>query len=387
MIYYNKHSIDNSDIKAVNKVLNSNYLTQGPLNSKFEKKLCDYFGSKYCNVLSNGTTALYLGLLSLELNKREIILISPLSFVAGAMSAAFLNHKVDFVDINNDTYSPCEVLLEKKILELKKRNKKVGCIIITDYSGIPANWKEINRLKNKYRFKIINDNCHAIGSTYLNSYKYAVEYADLVVQSYHAIKNITTCEGGSILTNSKILNRKITLLKSHGITRNLFEKKKFGAWFYDVKTLGLNFRLSEVQCALGINQLSKLNVSIRKRFKIVKIYDNVFKSLKFIKTPNKYSDRKSSFHIYPILIDFSKLKISKKKLFEILKKKGYSLQVNYIPTYKFTFFKKNFNKDDFPNTEDFYYKEISRPCYYDLPLKEVYKFSTILKKILLNYEK
>ena len=226
MIYYNKHSIDKNDINAIKKVLHSKQLTQGPLSLEFEKQLCNYFGSKYCNVLSNGTAALFVSLKALDIKKNEIILISPLSFVAGAMSAIFLDRSIDFVDINLDTYSLCDISLEKKILQLKKFKKKVGCIIVTDYAGIPANWSNLYKLKKKYKFKIINDNCHAIGSSYLRTNKYAVIYSDLVVQSYHAIKNITTAEGGSVLTNNKSLHNKISSLKSHGISRTNSSKKK-----------------------------------------------------------------------------------------------------------------------------------------------------------------
>lgn len=387
MIYYNKHSIDKNDINAIKKVLRSKHLTQGPLSLEFEKQLCYYFGSKYCNVLSNGTAALFVGLKALEIKKNEIILVSPLSFVAGAMCAIFLDRSIDFVDINLDTYSLCDVSLEKKILQLKKLKKKVGCIIVTDYSGIPANWSNLYKLKKKYKFKIINDNCHAIGSSYLSTNKYAVIYSDLVVQSYHAIKNITTAEGGSVLTNNKSLHNKISSLKSHGISRTNSSKKKNGLWFYDVKNLGLNFRLSEIQCALGISQLSRLDSFINKRIKIAKIYNKYFSKLSYVKIPSNFSDRISSNHIYPLLIDFKKLKLSKTNLFNLLKKKGYTLQVNYIPTYKFSLFKKNFNQNNYPNTEEFYKKEISLPCYYDLPLKEAHRFSILLKKILIKYEK
>ncbi len=387
MIYYNKHSIDKADINAVKKVLNSKQLTQGSLADDFEKKLCKYFGSKHCSVLSNGTAALFVSLKALELKKNEFVLLSPLSFVAGAMSAIFLNHPIDFVDIDDETYSLCEISLEKKILQLKKNKKKVGCVIITDYAGIPANWSKLNNLKKKYKFKIINDNCHAIGSSYLKTNKYAVIYSDLVVQSYHAIKNITTAEGGSVLTNNKLLHNKISYLKSHGISRNTNEKKRKGLWFYDIKNLGLNFRLSDIQCALGISQLSRIDSFINKRRKIAKIYNETFSRLNYVKIPFNFNDRYSSYHIYPLLIDFKQLKLSKKKLFEILKKKGYLLQVNYIPTYRFSLFKKKFNNKNYPNTEDFYQKEISLPCYYDLSLKDAYKFSIFLKKILENNEK
>ncbi len=387
MIYYNKHSIDNSDINAVKKVLKSSHLTQGPLNLIFEKKLSKYFGSKYCNVVSNGTIGIYLSLLSLNLNKKDYIIVSPMSFVAGAISTFFIGYELDFVDIDKKTYAISEEKLEKKIIELKKKKRNVGCVIVTDYSGIPANWIELNKLKKKYNFKIINDNCHAIGSSYLNSNKYAVKFADIVVQSYHAIKNITTGEGGSILTNNKNIFKKISNLKSHGISRSTYKKKDLGMWHYDVKTTGLNFRLSDIQCALGISQFFKLDKFLTKRNKIAKIYNDYFSNFSLTQTPKVFDDRTSSYHIYPLLINFKKIKISKRNLFNKLEKLGYKLQVNYIPTYHFTLFKKKYNKSDFPNTEFFYKNQISLPCYVDLTLKEVNNFAATLKKMLIKYEK
>lgn len=387
MIYYNKHSIDNSDINAVIRVLKSNHLTQGPINSLFEKKLSKYFGAKYCNVVSNGTVAIYLSLLALNLNKKDFILVSPLSFVAGAISSIYLERQLDFVDIDKSTYAISEIELEKKIINLKKKRKKVGCVIVTDYAGIPANWTKINKLKAKYGFKIINDNCHAIGSKYLNSNKYAVKYADVVVQSYHAIKNITTGEGGSILTNKREIYKKISLFKTHGITRSINEKKKFGLWYYDVKTVGLNFRLSDIQCALGLSQFTKIDKFLAKRKRIANIYNKIFSNFNLIQLPKIFSDRISSYHIYPILINFDKIKITKKILFNKLEKLGYTLQVNYIPTYHFTIFKKNFKKTDFPNTEFFYKNQVSLPCFVDLSYKDAFKFGYSLKKLLIKYEK
>ena len=307
--------------------------------------------------------------------------------MAGAISSIYLERQLDFVDIDKSTYAISEIELEKKIINLKKKRKKVGCVIVTDYAGIPANWTKINKLKAKYGFKIINDNCHAIGSKYLNSNKYAVKYADVVVQSYHAIKNITTGEGGSILTNKREIYKKISLFKTHGITRSINEKKKFGLWYYDVKTVGLNFRLSDIQCALGLSQFTKIDKFLAKRKRIANIYNKIFSNFNLIQLPKIFSDRISSYHIYPILINFDKIKITKKILFNKLEKLGYTLQVNYIPTYHFTIFKKNFKKTDFPNTEFFYKNQVSLPCFVDLSYKDAFKFGYSLKKLLIKYEK
>ena len=387
MIKYNKHSIDQKDINAVIKSLKSEFIAQGPLSLEFEKQLSKKFGSSHCTVVSNGTSALHISLIALNLNKEDIVLVSPITFVASAFAPIYSGLKIDFVDIDMVNFAISVESLEKKIIELKSKNKKVSCLIVTDYSGIPANWKEINLLKKKYNFKIINDNCHAIGSIYNNSNKYAVKYADIAVHSYHAIKNITSCEGGSILTNNLKIDKVVKNLRTHGSVKNNFLTKNNGIWFYDISALGYNYRLSEIQCALGISQLTKLDKFLKKRKKIAEIYDKKFKNITNIKTPQYEKNKISSYHIYPLLINFNQLKINKKSFFIKLKNLGYTLQVNYIPIYKFSFFKNKFNYKYLKYAELFYNQQVSLPCYYDLKLSDANKIADLIIKIIINHGK
>ena len=259
MIYYNKQHIDKNDIKIVNKVLTSSRLTQGPMVENFQKKLKFFFGSKYALCTSNGTAALHLAGIALGWKKNDIIIASPITFVASVNCAKYLNARIELVDIDENTFNIDVNLLEKKL----KKLRKVHTVIATDYAGFPCDWLKLKKLSRKYKFRLLNDNCHALGSTYNNSTRYACKYADIVTQSYHPVKNFTTAEGGAVLTNSKKYFDKIKHLISHGIERN---KNKY--WMYDIKNLGYNYRLSEVHSALGVSQIKKLNKFVIRRQKI-----------------------------------------------------------------------------------------------------------------------
>ena len=217
MINYAKQFIDKNDINSIVKVLKSDFLTQGPKTEEFERALKLFFGAKYASCTSSGTASLHLCGLALKWKKKDLILASPLTFVASTNAVLYTGAKVDLVDIDPDTFNISVEKLEIKLKILKKKNIKVHTVIVTDYAGHPSNWPKLKLLSKKYKFYLINDNCHAIGSKISNSQKYAVKYADLVCHSYHPAKNITTGEGGSVLTNNKSFYNKIKILRSHGI--------------------------------------------------------------------------------------------------------------------------------------------------------------------------
>ncbi|MDA9662894.1 aminotransferase class I/II-fold pyridoxal phosphate-dependent enzyme, partial [Candidatus Pelagibacter sp.] len=297
MINYGKHFIDKDDIKSVVSVLKSNFLTQGPKTQEFENALKFFFGAKYALCTSSGTAALHLCGLALNWKKKDLILASPLTFVASTNAALYMNAKVDLTDINHETYNIDIDKLKIKLIELKKKRKKVHTLIATDYAGQPSDWPKLKYLSKKYKFKLINDNCHAIGSKISQDQKYAVKYADLVCHSYHPVKNITTGEGGSVLTNNKKLFEKIKILRSHGIIRNTKQP-----WKYSINELGYNYRLSDIQSALGISQLKKLKKFINRKKEIAKIYDKKFKNIDVFETPKVHSNLTHSYHLYPLKI-------------------------------------------------------------------------------------
>ncbi len=378
MIRYGKHYIDNKDRKAVVSVLKSNWLTQGPNVERFENKLKNIFKSSYCCAVANGTAALHLAAMALNWKKNDIILFSPISFVSASNVAIHLGAKPDFVDIDKETYNISINELKKKISLYKSKNKKIKAIVATDFAGNPCNWLELKKISKKYNIQLVNDNCHALGASYRGDKHYSIKYADVVTQSFHPVKNITSAEGGAILTNNKYIYNRVKFLRTHGIV------KKNHPWLYEMKYLGLNYRLSDIQCALGISQLTKLNKFIKKRNEIAKIYDKYFSNISFIQIPKVNKVSKHAYHLYPLLINFKKLKLNKLSFFKKLKRKNISLQVHYIPIHLQPYYKKKFGfkKGDFPNAENFYEKEISIPMFFGLKRVQQLKIIKILKKLI-----
>ena len=277
MISYGKHTIDQSDIKAVIDVLKSDFLTQGPVVESFESELINSFGPGYCTAVSNGTAALHIVGMALGWGSEDIVLTSPLTFLATSNAVLYCGATPDFCDINFKDYTIDPIKLEEKIISYKKRGKKVRAIIGVDFAGHPCNWKDLRKIADTYDINLVNDNCHAIGASYKKKLNYALKYADAVTHSYHPVKPFTTGEGGAILTKNKKLDSKIKELRSHGVVRDQNKMKMEGSWFYEMNSLGYNYRLTDIQAALGLSQLRRLDKFILKRRKIASFYD---KSLK-----------------------------------------------------------------------------------------------------------
>lgn len=380
MINYGRQFIDQKDINEVTKVLKSSFLTQGTKVEQFEKKLLSKFNAKYCTVASSGTAALHLLGSALEWKKGDIILTTPISFLATSNCILYSNAKPVFVDIEKNSYTVDVNLLEKKIIQLKKKKNKIKAIICTDFAGHPCDWKSLKRISKKYKIVLINDNCHAFGASIDGSTNYALKYADYISLSFHAVKHITTGEGGAILSNNKLTDSKIKILRSHGVVR----KKANAPWFYEMKYLGYNYRLTDFQSVLGISQLRKLPKFISRRKKIAKIYDEQFYNIKNVFIPKIKKGMGHAYHLYPLCINFSKFKISKEIFFKKLKKLKINLQVHYIPIHLQPFYKKKFKTKtgDFPISEKFYKEEVSLPIFYNLSNKNVLKVVKSIKKIL-----
>ena len=382
MIFYGKQSINDQDLHAVKKVLKSKLLTTGPFVKKFEQILAKYFGAKFCSVVSNGTTALHLAGIILGWDRNTLIITTPITFVATANCVAYCNAKLDLVDINLNDYTLNIEKLEEKIIFYKKKFKKI-CVIGVDYAGFPCDWLKLYKLKKKYKIQLVNDNCHALGTRYNNLRNYACKYADIVTQSFHPVKNITTGEGGAILTNIEKFHNKIQYLRTHSIVRN----PKKGVWFYEINHLGYNYRLSDIACSLGTSQLKRVEKFINKRNFIAKTYYEKLKDTPYIKLPTIKKYKIISYHLFPVLIDFKKLRKSKKKFFNFMRKNNILLQVHYIPIYMHFIYKKNFKKKikEYKNSKEFYEKEVSLPIYYDLKKKEQLKVIRLIKRFI-SYE-
>ncbi len=383
IINYGNHEIDYQDIKSVVNTLKSNKITQGSKIKEFEKNLSSYFGSKYCCVVNSGTSALHIALKCIDIKENDIILTTPNTFLATSNSILYNSGIPDFVDINKYDYNLDLNYLESKIKDIKRKRKKLKAVIGVDFAGQPCDWKGLRYLANKYNFYLINDNCHALGADINKNKKYAIKYADIVTQSYHAVKHITTGEGGSILSKSKKFNSIAQSMRSHGVEKgkNLINKKE-GIWYYEMQNLGYNYRITDIQCALGISQLKKLDRFVSLRRKVAKLYDKKINLIDNINIPVLKKNYGHSYHLYVCLFDFKKVKISKKMFFSKMKKVGINMQVHYIPIFNQPYYKNkfNFNVKNFPNTNDYYEKCISLPIYPSLKNNDVNYIYEKIKK-------
>jgi UDP-4-amino-4,6-dideoxy-N-acetyl-beta-L-altrosamine transaminase len=373
MIPYGRQFIDEEDIKEVTRVLKSDYLTTGPKISEFEEKFAEYVGIKYAVAVSSGTAALHLACLAGMLEKDDRIITSPLTFSASANCALYCGAWPDFVDIDK------QGLIDVNKIE-KAITEKTKIIIPIDYSGLPCNMEEIHRISKKHNLLIIKDSCHALGAKYNGMKIGNGKYSDMNIFSFHPVKHVTTGEGGMITTNSKELYNKLKIYRTHGITKDPDEMlKNEGPWYYEMKYLGFNYRITDIQCALGISQLKKLDQFVFRRREIAKLYDEAFENCPYFSCLTENSNQISSFHLYPILL---KEKSKRKRIFIKLREKGLGVQVHYIPVYYHPVYQKlGYKKGSCPNAEDFYSREISIPMYPSLTDEEVESVIKILFEV------
>lgn len=364
-IPYGRQHIDKQDIQIVIDVLQSDYLTQGPLVPKFEEKLKSFCQTKYAYVVCNATAALHLACLVLNVGKNDIVWTTPNTFVASANCALYCGAKIDFVDICPKTYNMSVEALENKLIKAAKNKKLPKVVIPVDFAGQSCNMRKIKELSDQYGFKIIEDASHAIGGKYLDQPIGNCQYSDITVFSFHPVKIITTGEGGALLTNHAHLAKKITLLRTHGVTRDveLIQNTNEGAWYYEQIDLGYNYRITDIQCALGISQLEKLANFVMKRHRIADRYHKLLQSFPII-TPYQSNDSYSSFHLYPIQLHNSK---NRRHVFNHLRQKNIGVNVHYIPVYLQPYYKKMGFKNNYcEEAEKYYSNAMSLPIYPDL---------------------
>lgn len=375
IIPHARQLIDQKDINSVSKVLKSNFLTTGPKIREFEAKLKLKFGSKFATVVNSATSALHLACLSLNLSKNDTVWTTAISFVASANCAIYCGAKIDFIDINNDTFNICEKKLEEK-LKITKKNKLPKIVIVVHLSGHPANLRKIKQLSKKYSFKIIEDASHAIGSKFNHKLIGDCKFSDACIFSFYPTKIITSGEGGCVLTNSKKIFQEISLLRSHGIKKDI--KSKSNPWYYDQIKLGFNYRMNDLEAALGISQLSKLTSFVNERNRIAKIYQKNL-NLKKIQFQSLLDSSSSSMHLFIIRVKSN----LRKKIYQHLKKKNILTNLHYIPIYRHSFYKKyKINKNFYLNSEKYYREAISLPIYCGLQNKYQMKIINIINKIL-----
>mgnify|MGYP003599385434 FL=1 len=358
-IPYGKQSIDEDDINSVVEVLKSDFLTTGPKIKEFEDELCRYTNAKYCVAVANGTAALHLASLVL-LNKGDKVITTPNSFVATSNSILYVEAKPIFVDIKEDGNIDLDLCEE----ELKK-DSSIKAIYVVNFSGNIVNQKKLKYLKESYNIKILEDCAHSLGATFEGIKAGSCENSDCSILSFHPVKHITTGEGGAVTTNSKEIYEKLLELRAHGIKR----LPDFAPWYYEMHSLGFNYRITDMQAALGISQLKKLDSFINRRKEIALKYDKAF--LNSIVKPLYSFTNNSSYHLYVVKVDFSKLNISKVELFNKMREKNIGLQLHYIPINKQPYYKSlGYGNEDTPIMNRYYNECFSLPMYSSLSNEE-----------------
>ncbi len=385
MIPYGKQDINSADIDAVVDVLKSDYLTQGPQVPLFEQSISAYCGSNYSVAVNSATSALHISCLALGLGKDDWLWTSPNSFVASANCGLYCGAKVDFIDIDPITYNLSVEELEKKLIKAKKEGKLPKIIIPVHFAGQSCDMSKIKSLSNEFGFSIIEDASHAIGSKYLGKFVGGCQYSDITVFSFHPVKIITTAEGGLATTNCKNLAQKLRLYHSHGITRDqdLLNEKLIGPWYYEQISLGFNYRMTELQAALGISQLQRVDGFVSNRHVLKKRYDLLLEDLPLI-LPYQSKDCYSSLHLYPVQIDIAKkVAKSRKQIFIELRENNVGVNVHYIPIHMQPYFQNlGFKKGDFPNSEVYYQSTLTLPMFSSMTSEQQDEVVTVLNKIL-----
>lgn len=369
-ISYGRQFIDQDDIDAISDTLQSDFLTQGPKVEEFEKAISQYCNAKYTVAVANATAGLHLAALA-TLNEGDKVLTSPNSFLATSNSILYAKAKPIFIDIANDGNIDLD-LCEEAI----KKDSSIKAIFVTAMTGLMVNQKKLKHLKDHYNIKIIEDCAHAIGAKDESIFAGSCTYSDCTIFSFHPVKLITTGEGGAITTNSQSIYKKLIQLRSHGMIKNEY----MNPWEYEMQSLGFNYRITDIQASLGISQLKKLDMFIKKREDIAKKYDKAFENVDI--KPLYTFNGKSSYHLYVVQINFDKYSFSKKDLFIDMKKKNIGLQVHYIPINKQPYYTRLGYGSEITPEMDYYYKtSFSIPMFPSLTKEE----QNYVIKNLLDY--
>ncbi|HJU60868.1 MAG TPA: UDP-4-amino-4,6-dideoxy-N-acetyl-beta-L-altrosamine transaminase [Candidatus Binatia bacterium] len=368
VIPYGRQSVDEADIEAVVRVLRSDFLTQGPAVPAFESAVAQYCRVPHAVAVNSGTSALHIACLALGVGPGDRVWTSPNSFVASANCARYCGADVNFVDIDPVTYNMSAHQLEAKLEIAAAKDLLPKVVIPVHFSGLPCDMAAIHALGQRYGFRIIEDASHALGAHYRNTVIGDCQFSDIVVFSFHPVKIITTAEGGIATTRSAELARAMQLIRSHGVTREQHElqRAREGAWYYEQHLLGFNYRLTELQAALGLSQISHLEQWVSKRHAIAERYDRAFAELPLILRPRAVNSR-SALHLYVVLIDDRRTDLTRQTFFERLRNDGIGVNVHYIPIHTQPYYRVyGFEAGDFPVSEAYYERCVSLPMYVGL---------------------
>jgi UDP-4-amino-4,6-dideoxy-N-acetyl-beta-L-altrosamine transaminase len=384
MIPYGRQEVTEADIDAVTAVLRSDFLTQGPMVPRFEQTVAGHVGATHALAVNSATSALHIACLALDLGPGDWLWTSPTTFVASANCALYCGADVDFVDIDPVSFNLCPVKLAQKLESSAKLGTLPKVIIPVHMAGQPCDMAEIARLARQYGVAVIEDASHAIGSSYRGFTTGSCEFSDITVFSFHPVKIITTAEGGMATTRSAELARRMRLLRSHGITREAAELQRAdeGPWYYEQLTLGFNYRMTDIQAALGLSQMAHLDEWIDQRHRLADRYDSALADLPLI-LPRRHTDMRQALHLYIIQVDGNKTQISRRALFEALRAENIGVNVHYIPVHMHPYYQSlGFHVGDFPLSEAYYARCISLPMYAGLSTADQDRVIDVLRKVL-----
>ena len=365
MIPYGRQEITQTDIDAVVAVLQSDFLTQGPMVPRFEQSVAKHVGAEHALAVNSATSALHIACLALGLGPGDQLWTSPITFVASANCGLYCGAKVDFVDIDPRTYNLCPEALERKLKQAEREGRLPKIVVPVHLCGQPCDMEAIHALAQRYGFRIIEDASHAIGGKYRGEFIGNCRYSDITVFSFHPVKIITTAEGGMALTNSPQLAERMALLRSHGITRDpaKMTHEADGEWYYQQIDLGFNYRMTELQAALGLTQLERLDQYVSRRHALARRYDELLIDFPIV-TPWQHSQSYSGLHLYVVRLQLGQLNVSHSQVFESLRQQGIGVNLHYIPVHTQPYYQRmGFEVGAFPQAEKYYCEAISLPLF------------------------
>ena len=384
MIPYGKQDISQDDIDAVIAVLQSDFLTQGPQVPAFEQALSEYTGAHYALAVNSATSALHIACLALGLGPSDWLWTTPITFVASANCGLYCGARIDFVDIDPRTYNLCPNKLAEKLEQAKQEDRLPKVLVAVHLCGQPCDMVTIHKLSRQYGFAVIEDASHAIGGKYKDEPIGNCRYSDITVFSFHPVKIITTGEGGAALTNNPALAKKMVLLRSHGITRDTQQMthEPDGPWYYQQIDLGFNYRMTDIQAALGLSQMSRLDAFVSRRHELARRYDELLADLPLV-TPWQHPDSYSGLHLYVIRLQLDNINKSHRHVFESLRERGIGANLHYIPVHTQPYYRAmGFAAEDFPEAMAYYREAISLPMFQGLADEQLSEVVASLKTAL-----
>lgn len=386
MIYYGRQDINEADIQAVEAVLRSDFLTQGPAIERFEQRVAQYCGVKYAVAVCNATSALHIACLAAGLGKGDLLWTSPITFVASANCARYCGADVDFVDIDENTYNMSVPALEQKLQEAKRLGRLPKIVVPVHMAGQSCDMRAIKKLSEEYGFTLLEDASHCVGADYADTKVGSCAYSDMAVLSFHPVKIITTGEGGMVLTNDAALYEQLCLYRSHGITRDPkhMTKESDGDWYYQQVALGFNYRMTDIQAALGASQMDRLDEFVARRRALAARYDALLRDLP-LKTPFVLDGAQPSWHLYIVRIDFDRVHKTKQQIFTEMRARGIALNLHYIPVHTQPYYEAlGFHAEDCPAAVEYYREALTLPLYPCMTDAEQEMAARALREVLIG---